>query len=318
MRRVFFLILPHTHLLDLAGPAQVFWEASGLGGAYEVRYCASSDTLRTAQGLVLASLETLPEVDAGDTVLVPGIESSTVDDLNGAPVDWLCRAAGAGARLGSICTGAFVLAHAGILDGRRCTTHWKVTERLAREYPAAQVVRNRLFVQDGPVITSAGVASGIDMALAMVEEDFGPIPAARVAREIVVYLRRCGESAQTSVFLDFRTHLNPGIHRAQDWLASHLEERPTIGRIAGEAGMSPRNLTRLFRQATGITIKDYLTRLRLEVASGLLRSPDYTLERVALECGFRDARQLRRLWSKRFGINPSSWRTRDDVGRVPS
>jgi len=312
MRRLFFLIVPQTHLLDLAGPAQVFWEASGLGGAYEIRYCACRDTIRSAQGLVLASLEPPPAVHAGDTVLVPGLDSSTLDDLSHVPVDWLREAEAAGARLCSICSGAFVLAHAGILDGRRCTTHWKVADRLARQVPAAQVVRNRLFVRDGSVITSAGVASGIDMALAMVEEDFGPITAARVAREIVVYLRRSGESEQTSVFLDFRTHLHPGIHRAQDWLASHVEESPTIERLAQEAAMSPRNLTRLFRQATGITIKDYVTRLRLEVAANLLRSPDYTLERVAAECGFKDSRQLRRIWSKRFGVNPSSWRARDE------
>jgi len=312
MRRLFFLIVPQTHLLDLAGPAQVFWEANGLGGAYDIHYCAGRDSVRSAQGLVLAGLEPLPDVGSGDIVLVPGLDSSTLDDLGHVPVDWLRGAAAAGAVLGSICSGAFVLGQAGVLDGRRCTTHWKVADRLAREVPAAHVVRNRLYVKDGPVITSAGVASGIDMALAMVEEDFGPITAARVAREIVVYLRRSGESEQTSVFLDFRTHLHPGIHRAQDWLARHVEESPTIERLAAEAAMSPRNLTRLFRQATGITIKDYVTRLRLEVAASLLRSPDYTLERVAAECGFKDSRQLRRIWSRRFGVNPSSWRARDE------
>ena len=318
MRRVHFLVSPQTHLLDLAGPAQVFWEASCLGGAYEIHYCAVAETMRSAQGLHIAGLEPLHEVGSGEIVLAVGLDSTALRDLSHVPRDWLRAAAASGATVGSICSGAFVLAHAGLLDGRRCTTHWKLTDQLAQGYPAARVVRNRLFVEDGPILTSAGVASGIDMALAIVERDHGPIVAARVAREIVVYLRRSGENAQTSVFLDFRTHLNPGIHRAQDWLASHFEERPTIGRIASQAGMSPRNLTRLFRQATGITIKDYLTRLRLEVASSLLRSPDYTLERVALECGFRDARQLRRLWSKRFGINPSSWRARDDVGRIPS
>ncbi len=312
MRRLYFLIVPSTHLLDLAGPAQVFWEASGLGGAYEIHYCACRETVRSAQGLQLASLEPLPAIGSEDTILVPGLDSGTLDDMTHVPVRWLREAAAAGATLGSICSGAFVLAHAGILDGRRCATHWKVADRLEKRYPAARVVRNRLFVRDGSVITSAGVASGIDMALSMVEEDHGPITAARVAREMVVYLRRSGESEQASVFLDFRTHLHPGIHRVQDWLASHLEASPTIERLAAEARMSPRNLTRLFRLATGITIKDYVTRLRLEVATGLLRSPDYTLERVAAECGFKDSRQLRRIWSKRFGVNPSSWRARDE------
>lgn len=310
-QRIFFLIVPSVHLLDMAGPVQVFWEASGLGGAYEIRYCARRETIRSAQGLQLAGLEPLPDVRSRDTILVPGLDSSTLGDMSHVPVRWLREAAAAGALLGSICSGAFVLARAGLLDGRQCTTHWKVAARLQSEYPAARVVRNRLFVRDGSLITSAGVASGIDMALSMVEANHGPITAARVAREMVVYLRRSGESSQTSVFLDFRTHLHPGVHRAQDWLASHMEERPTIEQLAGVAGMSPRNLTRVFRQATGISVKDYVTRMRLEVAASLLRSPDYTLERVASECGFKDSRQLRRLWSKRFGVNPSSWRNHE-------
>ncbi len=310
-KRVFFLIVPSVHLLDLAGPVQVFWEASGLGGAYEVRYCARRDSIRSAQGLLLAGLEPRPDVRPGDTILVPGIDSSTLGDLDHVPVRWLRRAAESGASLGSICSGAFVLGRAALLDGRQCTTHWKVADRLQREHPSARVVRNRLFVRDGPLITSAGIVSGIDMALSMVEEDHGPITAARVAREMVVYLRRGGESGQTSVFLDFRTHLHPGVHRTQDWLARHVEESPTIERLAEVAGMSPRNLTRVFRRATGISIKDYVTRVRLEIAGSLLRSPDYTLERVALECGFKDSRQLRRLWMKRFGVNPSSWRSRE-------
>lgn len=308
-RRVFFLILPSVHLLDMAGPVQVFYEASGLGGRYEVRFCSRTPSIRSAQGLLLAGLEPLPAAGHGDIVLVPGIDSSTLGDLDHVPGRWLRDAAAAGAAIGSICSGAFALAHAGLLDGRPCTTHWKVAERLQLEYPAARVVRNRLFVRDGSLITSAGIASGIDMALSMVEEHHGPITAARVAREMVVWLRRSGESGQSSVFLDFRTHLHPGVHRVQDWLGSHVEENPSLEDLSRVAGMSPRNLTRVFRQATGISIKDYATRIRLEVAAGLLRSPEYSLERVAAECGFKDPRQLRRLWSRRFGVNPSSWRS---------
>ena len=311
MRRIFFLLVPGAHIQDLAGPVQVFYEANGFGAEYELRYCAAGPDLRTAQGLKLADLESLPEVDTADTVLVPGLDSTLLDRPAGVPVDWLRAAARAGASFGSICSGAFVLGRAGILDSRACTTHWKVADLLQTRHPRARVVRNRLFVRDGSLITSAGVTSGIDMALSMVEEDHGPAMVARVAREMVVYLRRSGESPQESVFLDFRTHIHPGIHRAQDWLVQHVAERPTLGELSRIAGMSPRNLTRVFRRATGITLKDYATRLKIEVASSLLRNPGWTLDRVAAECGFRDSRQLRRLWRERFGENPSSWRGRD-------
>lgn len=311
-RRVFFLIVPEVHVLDLAGPMQVFFEANGFGADYEIHSCAVEPTIRTAQGLTLSALEPLPEIKPGDLVLVPGLESSTLDDLSHVPSRWLRGVEPAGGTVGSICSGAFVLGRAGLLDGRQCTTHWKVADLLQALHPRARVIRDRLYVRDGALITSAGVTSGIDMALSMVEEEHGPVLVSRVAREMVVYLRRTGESAQESIFLDYRTHIHPGVHRVQDWLMTHVNEKPTIAKLADVAGMSPRNLTRVFRQSTGITLKDYATRIKLEVATRLLRNPEYTLERVAAECGFQDARQLRRLWNRRFGTNPSVWRSRDD------
>ena len=146
-------------------------------------------------------------------------------------------------------------------------------DELERRHPAARVRRNRLFVRDGSIITSAGVASGIDMALSMIEEDHGPLVTARVARELVVYLRRDGSKAQGSVFLDYRTHLNTGVHRVQDWLISHPDERPVLDELAGIAGMSPRNLTRVFKQATGLTLKEFSNRLKLEVAGSSSTTP---------------------------------------------
>jgi transcriptional regulator GlxA family with amidase domain len=199
-----------------------------------------------------------------------------------------------------------------LLDGRQCTTHWKVADLLQTRHPAARVIRDRLFVRDGRLITSAGITSGIDMALSMVEEDHGPALVARVAREMVVYMRRSGESTQASVFVDYRTHLNPGVHKVQDWLLQRVEQNPTLDEMSRVAGMSPRNLSRVFRQATGVTLKTFSTRIKLEVAARLLRNPEYTLERVAAECGFNDSRQLRRLWSRRFGESPSAWRNRLD------
>jgi transcriptional regulator GlxA family with amidase domain len=306
--RVIVVLLPDVHLQDLAGPVQVFYEANGFGGSYEILHCAAEPKLRSAQGLTFSDLAPLPVIERGDTVLIPGIESSTLNRLGSIPAKWLREAAASGARVASICSGAFVLARAGLLDGRECTTHWKVAERLQDEYPAIRLVRNRLFVKDGNIVTSAGVVSGIDMALALVLDDLGPGVVAKVAREMVVYLRRSGEREQVSPYLDYRTHLHDGIHRVQDWIVTHPDTNPSLRELARVAAMSPRNLTRLFRDATGITIKTYCGRVKIQIAQDLLRNPRLTLESVASSCGFKDPRQFRRLWKQSLGGNPSQWR----------
>jgi transcriptional regulator GlxA family with amidase domain len=311
--QVVFLLLPHVHALDLAGPVQVFHEANGFGARYRLRFCGVERRVPTAQGLWLSDLELLDDardLGAGDLVLVPGLDSGRLDDLPDAASPWLRSVEAAGARVGSICTGAFALARAGLLDRRQCTTHWKVANTLQQLCPTARVLRDRLFVLDGPIVTSAGVASGIDLALALVEEAYGPAVVARIGREMVVYMRRGGESEQTSVYLDHRNHLHPGIHQVQDWLVAHPGERVTLAALGRMAGMSSRNLTRMFKRATGVTLAAFRQRLRLEVAGSLLHDPTLTVEGVASRCGFGDSRQLRRLWQARLGMNPSDWRKR--------
>ncbi len=307
-RRVLVLLLPDVHLQDMAGPVQVFYEAAELGGAYQLTFCASKSRVLTAQGLVLADLEPLPEPREGDLVLIPGISSAKIDRLDHAPTAWLQKAHAVGAQLASICTGAFVLARAGLLDGRRCTTHWKTADHLRSEYPRARLIENRLFVEDGNVITSAGVCSGIDMALALVEHDFGPLVVSRVAREMVVYLRRSGDQEQRSVYLDHRTHLHPGVHRAQDFIVQNPERKATIADLARIAAMSPRNLTRVFHRATGVTPKQFASKVRLQVARDLIDDPQRTVEGIAASCGFEDPRQLRRLWKQAFGVSIADFR----------
>jgi len=308
-RRVLVLLLPDVHLQDMAGPVQVLHEAAQLGGDYELTYCGVERRVRSAQGLVLSDLEPLPQTREGDLVLVPGISSSTIGRLNKhVPSEWLRNAHEAGARLASVCSGAFALGRAGLLDGRRCTTHWKVVDQLRAEFPRARVVENRLFVEDGGVTTSAGVASGIDMALALVEQDHGPLVVSRVAREMVVYLRRSGEREQFSVYLDHRTHLHPGVHRVQDFIVQHPEHKPTIAELARIAAMSPRNLTRIFFRATGVTTKQFASKVKLQVARDLIDDPQRSVEGIAASCGFEDARQLRRLWKKTFGVSIADYR----------
>jgi transcriptional regulator GlxA family with amidase domain len=213
-----------------------------------------------------------------------------------------------GAQVCSVCTGSFVLAEAGLLDGRRCTTHWKRLQEFQKKFPRAKVMSDRLFVQDGRIITSAGIASGIDMALDLIEQHHGPRMAAAVAREMVVYLRRDGHQRQESIYLDHRTHLHPGIHAVQDWFIANPSRPARLTELSAIAHMSPRNLTRVFRQATGISIHEYRTRLRLEQVRSLLNNPELTLEAIAERCGFAGARQLRRVWKAAFGSAPAAAR----------
>lgn len=310
-RRTIFAVFPGCEILDLAGPLQAFHEAAAFGARYDVTHHALTPTIRSAQGLELSGLEPLPSVGPGDRVVVPGYPVTT-ERVPPKLVAWLRQAHRAGAEVCSVCTGAFALGEAGALDGRMCTTHWRRVPELRARFPRARVVGDRLFVDDGGVVTSAGIAAGIDMALALIERDAGPVVAGEVAREMVVYMRRDGAHKQDSVYLDYQTHLSPGIHQLQQHLVSNPASRETLGELAAIAGMSERNLTRVFKRATGISIHDYREQLRIERARDLMRNPTLTLDAVAAACGFADARQLRRVWSARFGQAPSV--SRDSTG----
>ena len=307
--RTIFAVFPGCEILDLGGPVQAFHEAAMLGARYELSYRAATPSIRTAQGLELTGLEPLPEVGPGDRVIVPGYPVATAR-VPPKLVAWLRTAHRAGAELCSVCTGAFALGEAGTLDGRSCTTHWRRVAELRARFPRARVVGDRLFVIDDGIITSAGIAAGIDMALALIEQDVGPVIAGEVAREMVVYLRRDGAHHQESVYLDYQTHLSPGIHQVQQHLVTNPATRETLAELAKRAGMSERNLTRVFKRATGISIQEYREQLRLERARDLMRNPTLTLDAVAAACGFADGRQLRRVWSARFGEPPSVARNR--------
>lgn len=188
--------------------------------------------------------------------------------------------------------------------------HWAYLETLQRRHPAARVLGNRLYVASGRVTTSAGIVAGVDMTLDLLEQEHGPLLAAKVARDMVVYIRRDGGHSQHSVYLDYRGHLHQGIHELQDWLVANPQADLPLDALARKAGMSVRNLTRQFRLATGIGIHDYLTRIKLERARDLMRDPALTLEAVAERCGLGEARRLRRLWRQSFGEAPSRARQR--------
>ena len=294
MRRVVFLLVPGVHLLDLAGPAQVFFGARDLGLPYALEYVADVAEVPSAQGTALRAETDLPELTPDDMVVVPGWRAPRLagtGPLSAAALDWLRAHPGT---VASVCAGADALGRAGLLDGRRCTTHHDLQDELALKYPRATVVRDVLYVVDGHIVTSAGIASGIDLALHLVASRHGPATAARIARSMVVYARRNGGDQQTSALLRHRSHVDDTVHRLQDLVESRFGERLTLADLAKAAGCSERTVTRLFTRATGITPLRYQQLLRVERAEHLI-GHGATVEGAARAVGFEDGRMLRKL-----------------------
>lgn len=300
MTRVVFLLAQGVHLLDLAGPAQVFSAAADLGHGYRHVYVAERPEVVSAQGLVLRADLDWPDLGRDDLVFVPGWRAPTLAGTGGltrATLDRLAAHHDAGGTVASVCAGADALGRAGLLDGRRCTTHHDLQEELAQRYPAATVVRDVLYVVDDRLATSAGIASGIDLALHLVAVRHGPADAARVARTMVVYTRRNGGEHQHSAMLRHRSHVDDTVHRVQDLIDARFDHRLPLAALAASAGCSERTMTRLFTRATGLTPLRYQHALRLERAEHLL-GHGATVEAAARAVGFEDARMLRRLRSR--------------------
>lgn len=300
MLQVVFLLVPQLHLLDLAGPAQVFYTAAEFGYDYRLVYVAEQEEVPTAQGLPVRATLNWPDLAPGDLVVVPGWRAPSLARTGPLGADSLRRLAdhhAAGGTVASVCAGADVLGRAGLLDGRRCTTHHGVQNELARRYPRATVVRDMLYVVDDRVVTSAGIASGIDLASHLVAVRHGPAVAARIARAMVVYARRNGDEQQASAMLRHRAHLHDVVHRVQDLIDARFTERLPLSRLAAAGGVSQRTLTRLFGRATGMTPLRYQHLLRVERAEHLI-GHGTTVESAARAVGFEDARMLRRLRSR--------------------
>lgn len=303
MAEVVFLLVPKLHLLDLAGAAQVFSTAAevlaeeGGSATYRLRFVADQAEVPTAQGLPLRAETEWPELGAEDLVMVPGWRSPKTAGgprLSKAQVRHLVDHHGRGGAIASVCSGAFALGQAGLLDGRRCTTHHDLQDELARRFPEASVIRDVLFTEDERVITSAGIASGIDLALHLIAVRHGPAVAAKVARSMVVFARRNGNDPQSSAMLRFRSHLSDTVHRVQDRIDAHFTKPLRLPDLAAESGVSQRTLTRQFAEATGMTPLRYQSVLRLERAEHLI-GQGATVESAARAVGFADARMLRRL-----------------------
>lgn len=297
MTRVVFLLVPGIHLLDLSGPAQVYSSAADLGLDYDLSYVGEQADVPSAQGVMLRADPVLPSLSVTDLVLVPGWRSPKLAGtgaLTTATLDWLREHHTAGGMVASVCAGADVLGRAGLLDGRRCTTHHELQDELARRYPAASVVRDVLYVVDDRVVTSAGIASGIDLTLHLITQRHGPAAAAAIARTMVVYARRNGDEHQASVLLQYRSHVNETVHRIQDVIETRMTDRLSLAELARLSDCSERTVTRLFTRATGMTPLRYQQALRVERAEHLI-GHGTTIESAARMVGFEDARMLRRL-----------------------
>ncbi|MER5889772.1 DJ-1/PfpI family protein [Streptomyces sp. NPDC001941] len=297
MTHVVFVLFPEVHLLDLAGPAQVFSAAEELGLPYTFSYVSEHEQVVSAQGLVLTAQRDWPDLGEDDLVVIPGWRAPVLRDAEVGPatLERLRAHHASGGTVASVCVGAQVLGQAGLLDGRRCTTHHQLQDAFAARHPRATVLRDVLFTSDDRVVTAAGIASGIDLALHLLATRHGPRLAAKAAREMVVYARRNGHEPQDSSMLRHRNHLDDNVHRVQDLIDAHYVEPLPLARLAAHAGVSPRTLTRQFAEATnGMTPLRYQQALRMERAEHLI-GHGATLEAAAREVGFEDGRMLRRL-----------------------
>ena len=315
MRNVWFLLLPHTHLLDLAGPLQTISTCFELDMAPLCVRCIGPITqIECFQNISVTGLEPLPEsLEAGDLLFVIGhklpqipAEQSILQQV----AHWLQRIASHTPDLAicSICTGAFLLGQAGLLDGRRCTTHHRYAEQLQQHFPLAEVLSNHLFVQDGNLYTSAGVSTGIDLALHVISQRLGRSEAGRVAQELVIYRRRAGNDPQLSMRDLTRNHIHPLIHEVQSYLEQQFASSLAMEDVARRFNLSYRHLARLFRQNTGITLQAYLRKLRVEHAKQLLEQQRIPIESLAERCGFSSSQAFRLAWSKEMPLPPLQYR----------
>ncbi len=314
-RRIVFVVFDGVKMLDVAGPAEVFAEANLFGARYSLSYASpSGEAVITSVGLRLPVDGSAADVAEADTVVVPGgdarVTRAVPADLTQAVRMLHPRAR----RLVSICTGSFALAGAGLLDGRRATTHWRHARLLARSYPDVQVQSDSLFVEDGGIVTSAGVSAGIDLALALVEEDHGGDLARDVARSLVVFMQRPGGQSQFSAPLEVRPPRTPALRSVVDLVAAQPGLSHTVGSLAALVGVSPRHLARMFAAEMDTTPAKFVEQVRLDHAKALLDSGCGVAE-AARAAGFGSAETMRRTFVAGLGVSPSGYRARFATAR---
>jgi transcriptional regulator GlxA family with amidase domain len=311
-RRVVLVGFDDVQSLDLIGPNEVFAVAARLSeGAYSTEIVAPGRSIRSWSGVRIEADKTIAGCRGPiDTLVVAGGEGVRAAQEDERLIAWLRRTAPRTRRVASVCTGAFLLARAGLLNGREATTHWSECRDLARLYPDVRVQSDPIFVRSGNVYTSAGVTAGIDLALALVEEDLGPKVARDVARWLVLFLRRPGGQSQFSAALAGQRAEREPLRELQGWMLDHLDEDLSVPALAVRAYMSPRNFARAFKREVGMTPAAYVETLRVERARVLLETAGENVEQVALRCGFGTVETMRRVFRRRLGVSPGDYRER--------
>ncbi|MFM0018369.1 GlxA family transcriptional regulator [Paraburkholderia azotifigens] len=315
MPSVAIAIFPGVQALDVAGPLDVFAEANLFIGdkeRYDVALLAADSTpLRASNGIRFVADETFDQPRSTfDLALVaggPALPESTPDARLTA---WLANVASQCERYGSICTGAFALGHAGLLDDRNVTTHWQHAQQLAAQFPKARVDFDRIYLRDERLVTSAGVTAGIDLALALVTEDHGPQTALKVAKRLVVFSQRQGGQSQFSPYLTAPADETSPVAKIQAHVMTNIRNNFTVKQLADVAGMSARNFARIFVQETGVTPHEFVERARMDAARKLLESSGAALKTIAYDCGFGTADRMRIVFTKRIGATPKQYRER--------
>jgi transcriptional regulator GlxA family with amidase domain len=318
---VFVVVPPRALLLDIAGPLEVLRRANLEQSVvrFDITYVGPSPDVLSSVGLALAGIAPLPvTLPAGSFVLVSGavnepMLADPMDQSGDAALEmqivrWLSASVRPGIELVTICSGALLAARAGLLEGYECTTHHTMLPDLVRLAPTAKVRDNRLFVEDGERLSSAGVTAGIDLMLSVVAREAGHPTALAAARTLVVYLRRAGGDPQISPWLQGRSHLHQALHRAQDAIGAEPARDWSVDLLAEIAVTSPRNLSRLFNEHVGMSVTDYVNRIRIALARELVTGSRLDMETVAERAGFSSARQFRRAWNRLNEMPPVKMR----------
>ncbi|HTD02309.1 MULTISPECIES: GlxA family transcriptional regulator [Oxalobacteraceae] len=313
MHTLAIAIFPGVQALDVAGPVDVFAEANSFvapGDGYAITLVSAAEgVVRASNGMRMLADTTFAEANARyDTALVAGGPALPSESPDARLTAWLTNVAARCERYGSICTGAFALGYAGLLDGRHVTTHWQNAPQLAQQFPLARVELDRIYIRDGSLLTSAGVTAGIDASLTMVAEDHGPQIALAVAKRLLVFAQRRGGQSQFSPYLSAPPDDASPITKVQTYVMENISESFTVARLADVAGMSARNFARTFVQLTSVTPHEFVERARVDTARNLLESTDTALKAIAYDCGFGTADRMRIVFKKRLGVSPNEFR----------
>lgn len=318
-KHIVFLVPPGSTLLTTVGPLEVFAKAidefelveKHVNFIYQTHVVSMEqrNSINTSCGLQVQTEGCFTDIDYTiDTLIITGLVRKNYVGVGARVCEWLKKQSKSIRRICSVCSGAFVLAEAGLLDGKKATAHWSRNEILSQSYPLVDVQISRIFIKDGNIYTAAGITSGMDLALALIEEDLGQSFALKIARWLVLYLKRPGNQSQFSAYLDCKTINHPTIRKACEWIVEHLQEDITVEKLAEYVAMSPRNFARVFVRELRVTPAKYINRLRLDNACQNLVETQLSIDEIAYYCGMKTGENLRRQFINLLDVTPAQYR----------